>query len=83
MRLEGLIRFLFVVYCVLAGLLLFVAPWSPLWERILVRAPFPATVQLLSHTATRAAASGFGLVHLVWALNDLESFFLAVRPHPR
>ena len=76
MRLEGLITLLFIFYCIAAGLLLILAPWGPLWERILMLAPKGVATQILAHSAARSAASGFGLVHLVWALNDLEGLLI-------
>lgn len=81
MRLGGFFTFVFIFYCVTAGLLLLFAPWGPLWEGILSRFHGAALADLLSLPLARAAVSGFGLVHLVWALNDLESLFLLPKPY--
>ncbi len=80
MRLGGFIILLFVFYCITAGLLLIFAPWGPLWQRILVLVP-DVTNPFFTHPTARAAVSGFGLVHLVWALNDLESLFVLANPY--
>lgn len=81
MRLGGLITFLFILYCVTAGMFLVFAPWGPLWERVLTPASAGLAADLLSLPVVRAAASGFGLVHLIWALNDLEGLFLLPKPY--
>lgn len=73
MRVQALIRFLFVQYCIAAGVLLLVAPWNMLWERLLLQLPVGSLWDLASHSWLRGAVSGFGLVHLVWAFHDLET----------
>lgn len=80
MRLDGLIRFLFIQYCIAAGVLLIVAPWSQLWERMLVLLPYGVLPQVVGHSAARGAVSGFGLVHLTWAFHDLGGLLLQKKP---
>ncbi len=83
MRFEGLFRFLFIQYCVVAGILLLIAPWSMLWQRFLLELP-PGTLRFaLALPALQAGVSAFGLVHLVWAFHDLESLLLLKKDHDR
>ena len=65
-------RALFILYCVEAGVLLVMAPWSPAWDTSIFRLPGTGLQEILLHTWVRSAISGFGLVHLVWAAHDLE-----------
>jgi hypothetical protein len=73
MRNDALFRILFVLYCVEAGVFLVLAPWSPVWGRTLAQLPISTTLQnLLQQPLVRGAVTGFGLVHLVWAIHDLQ-----------
>ncbi len=73
MRNDALFRILFVLYCVEAGVFLVLAPWSPAWARILTQLPVSAAVQsLLLQPLVRGGVTGFGLVHLVWGIHDLQ-----------
>ncbi len=74
MRLESAFRVLFFVYCLEAGLLLAVLPWTASWERFAVGIAVPELARLAASGAARGALCGFGLVHLVWALHDLDGF---------
>lgn len=80
MRADPLFRILFVVYCVEAGLLLLVSPWTPTWERLLIVAPWAAVRELALAPALRGLVSGFGAVHLLWGLHDVD---LLLRRLPR
>jgi hypothetical protein len=71
MRIQGLLRLFFIVYCMEAGFFLLLGPWSPGWDRVVLELPSPALRALFLHPAWRGAVSGFGLVHLVWSLHDL------------
>ena len=65
-------RFLFIIYCVEAGVFLLLAPWSGAWDRMALELP-AAGLRLLSlHPVVRGAVSGFGMVHLVWGAHDLD-----------
>ena len=77
MRAESWFRFLFVIYCLEAGLFLVVAPWTEAWERIVLLVPFAFPRLLLSLSWMRGLVSGFGLIHLVWAAHDVD---LILRP---
>lgn len=80
MRLDPLFRILFVVYCVEAGLFLLVSPWTPSWERLIAIVPWAALHGLALAPALRGLISGFGVVHLLWALHDVD---LMLRRLPR
>ncbi len=72
MRAESLFRLLFVVYCVEAGLFLLVSPWTPSWSRLFELLPWAQLRHLALAPWARGAIAGFGLVHLIWALHDLD-----------
>lgn len=74
MRLDPLLRVLFLLYCVEAGLFLFVTPWLFSWDRSWLQVPSPTLRALFLHSATRGAVSGFGLVHLIWGAHDLGAW---------
>ena len=71
MRLEPFFRWLFVLYCVEAGVFLVLAPWSLLWDRGCFSLPLPSLRQVCLHPLVRGGVTGFGLVHLVWGAHDL------------
>lgn len=71
MRWVAVVRVLFVVYCVEAGIIFTWLPWTRGWEQQIVALTGPALHQLVLHPFTRGAVSGFGLVHLVWAAHDV------------
>ena len=74
MRLDSLSRILFLIYCVEAGAVFLVVPWGAAWDRTIVQIPFEGLRHLLLHPMIRSLISAFGVVHFVWALNDLDSF---------
>jgi hypothetical protein len=78
-RAESWFRFLFVLYCLEAGLFLVLAPWTEAWERVVLLLPLGFLRQLLGLSWIRGLVSGFGLVHLVWAAHDVD---LILRPPP-
>lgn len=73
MGLDQLVRFIFVLYCTTAGVVLLLAPWTPGWDLMLAHLP-QIGLRWLSLPLLRGALSGFGLVHLVWGLHDLRVF---------
>jgi hypothetical protein len=89
-RLDSAFRVLFFVYCLEAGLFLVVLPWTPTWERLTLVAPAMAWRAWLGDGGLgagwlgagwlRGLASGFGLVHVVWAAHDLDEFLRRARP---
>lgn len=67
---EALFRFVFVFYTTTVGLVLFLAPWTPGWDPLVVQLPTPLA-RALTLPIARGALSGFGLVHLVWTAHDV------------
>lgn len=71
MRIHGLLRAFFIIYCIEAGFLLLFGPWSPGWDHTVLLLPSAPLRHLMLHPMFRGAVSGFGLVHLVWSMHDL------------
>jgi hypothetical protein len=84
MRSGTFLRVLFVLYCIEVGVMLLLVPWSPAWDRAVIQVPSLAVHNLLLHPAMRGALSGFGLVHLVWGVHDLDRWLArrGVRARP-
>lgn len=72
MRSSFVFRILFILYCVEAGTFLVLAPWSTVWDRTLIQIPFDLLRTAVLHPFSRAAVTGFGLIHLVWGAHDLD-----------
>lgn len=72
MRSLLLYRILFILYCVEAGTFLVLAPWSTVWDRMLIQVPVDLLRTTGLHPVFRAAVTGFGLIHLVWGAHDLD-----------
>ena len=70
MDMDRVVRYVFVLYCATVGVVLVVIPWSPGWDRMLSH--LPAGFEMLRLPLLRGALSGFGLVHLVWCVHDLQ-----------
>lgn len=73
MRLEALVRVLFALYCVEAGILLTVVPWTAIWDRAWIVVPVSLLRQALLSPWGRGAVTGFGLIHLVWGSHELAA----------
>jgi len=72
MRLDLLSRILFIIYCVEAGAVFFLVPWGAAWDRTVVQIPFEAARSVLLSPWFRSLVTAFGVLHLVWAVNDLD-----------
>ena len=70
MSMERVVRFVFVLYCATVGAVLVLIPWSPAWDRMLSH--LPVGFEILRLPLLRGGLSGFGLVHLVWCVHDLQ-----------
>ncbi|HVT19049.1 MAG TPA: hypothetical protein VHQ90_23070 [Thermoanaerobaculia bacterium] len=79
MRLNALFRVFFVLYCVEAGLFLLLAPWSSGWDRAVLHIPVAALRSLFLLPVLRGAMSGFGLVHLLWSVHDVQELIVRWR----
>lgn len=73
MRTATLLSLCFALYCLEAGLLLLFAPWSPVWDRMILQLPIAWLRVFLLGGVGRSAITGFGLVHVVWGLHDLQA----------
>ncbi len=71
MALERLYLFTFVIYCTTVGTVLVMMPWSPAWDQLLLHLPFD-DIRLLQSPWLRGLLTGFGLVHLIWSVHDLN-----------
>lgn len=72
MRADLFTRIVFILYCIEAGIFLCWAPWSGFWERSLGGLPSLRLAALMLDPWARGAVTGFGLVHLVWGIHDLQ-----------
>ena len=73
---SGLItRLLFISYCLEAGMFLLMVPWSPAWDRTVAMIPMLGLGAVLRSTFGRATLSGFGAIHLIWGIHDLDSLW--------
>ncbi len=79
MTARGIFGFLFVLYCVEAGTLLVMAPWSGYWERLVAGLPVIELQLLALRPWVRGAVTGFGLVHLIWGAHDLDAWLNSLR----
>ena len=73
-RAARVLKLLEVFYLLEAGAFLFMAPWSRLWvERVVSRSPLAA--QPMLHSAYfRGFIAGIGLLHVFFALRELNVF---------
>lgn len=74
---DRLLRFVFILYCTSVGGVLVTLPWSVSWNIMSAHLPL-AVARWLEEPMFRGLISGFGLVHLVWALHDTAQL---TRPH--
>lgn len=65
-----------VVSTLLVGLILTVAPWTPLWDANYLLSPHPALRVLLLSAFTRGAVSGLGLINIVLALHEVHQYLM-------
>lgn len=72
MRSDPLLRVLFVIYCLEAGLFLVLSPWTGSWGRLGALLPWGALREIVLATWYRGLIASFGVVHLLWALHDLD-----------
>jgi len=59
-----------VISSLLVGVILVVAPWTPLWDANYLLQPYPALRPLLLSAVTRGIVSGLGVVNIVLALHE-------------
>ena len=69
--------FLSVLSSLLVGLILAVAPWTPLWDGNYLLQPHPLLRSLLLSPFARGAVTGLGLVNLLLALHEAHQHLAA------
>jgi hypothetical protein len=82
-RFDSLFRILFVIYCLEAGVFLALAPWTAAWEQLALLLPVGALRAALTQPWLRGLVTGFGAVHIVWAVHDIDLAFRRSSPHAR
>ena len=75
---RPILSFIYLLYCVEAGIFLILAPWSALWIRTAF-AQAPALHRLLMSGHVRGAVSALGCLMILTALVDFAGFCRAVR----
>ena len=73
-------RLIFIVYFLEVGLLLAIAPWSPLWDRNYFVHLWPALEVLVGNGYVRGAVSGLGVLNLAAAVTECLGFFRPKAP---
>lgn len=61
-----------ILSSLLVGVVLVVAPWTPLWDANWLLQPWPGLRGIALSPFTRGAVTGLGLVNLLLALCDLR-----------
>jgi hypothetical protein len=74
--------FLSIVSSLLVGLILAVAPWTPLWDANYLLSPNPTLRVLLLSAFTRGAVSGLGLINILLALHEAHQHLLTPGERP-
>ncbi len=72
------LHFLYLLYCVEAGIFLILVPWSLLWTHSYF-AQIPGLGDLLLSGYVKGAVTAFGLLHLLVASRDFLAFCRAVK----
>jgi len=83
MRYATIVKILFILYAVEAGIFLIMAPWSVNWDQAVIQVPADWFRAFALHPVVRSAVTGFGLVHLIWGAHDLEAWLASWRPRDR
>jgi hypothetical protein len=74
-RFESLYRVLFLIYCLEAGLFLTFSPWSAAWDRLAMLLPLGFLRAAFLAPWARGLFTGFGVVHLLWIVHDVDLWF--------
>jgi hypothetical protein len=74
--------FLSVLSAFLVGVVLSVAPWTPLWEANYLLHPYSWLRALALSSFTRGAVTGLGLANLVLAFHEAHQYLAGPREHP-
>ena len=79
MRLDLISRILFIIYCVEAGAVFFLVPWGAAWDRTIFQISPDGWRSVFLHPLFRSLITAFGVLHLVWAINDLDLLLMRWR----
>jgi hypothetical protein len=74
--------FLSALSSLLVGLVLILAPWTPLWEGNAFLQPSTLLRAALLSPLTRGAVSGLGLVNILLALDEVRQLIVGPRRLP-
>ncbi len=75
---RPLLYFVYLLYCVEAGIFLCLVPWSRIWANSYF-VQMPALRALLLSGYLRGAVSALGFLHLMAAANDFLAFCRALK----
>jgi hypothetical protein len=75
---RPVLHFLYLLYCIEAGIFLLLVPWSIVWTHSYF-AQIAALRDLLLSGFVRGAVSGVGVLHLIVGSVDFLAFCRAVR----
>jgi hypothetical protein len=73
------VTLLFAVYCLEAGIFFVVAPWTAFWVQHPLLHSAPAVAAIVDNSFFRGLISGFGLAHLVVAVQEVHTYFFTRR----
>jgi hypothetical protein len=68
-------RVIFIAYFFEVGVLLTLAPWSPLWDRNYFMQVWPAVAAIVGNYFFRGAVSGLGLINVVAGCAEVIGLF--------
>lgn len=75
---RPILHFFYLLYCVEAGIFLFLAPWSVLWFRISL-SQVPALREILMTGQVRGGVSAMGILLLLAGMIDFIEYCRVLR----
>jgi len=75
---RPLLNFLYLLYCLEAGIFLLLVPWSRIWTNSYF-AQMPALRVILLSGYSRGAVSALGILHILLAAKDFLVFCRTLR----
>jgi hypothetical protein len=70
-----------VLSSLLVGVVLAIAPWTPLWDANYLLHPHPALRALMLAPFTRGAVTGLGIVNIVLAVHEAHRYLVEGGEH--
>lgn len=71
MLIQFVLRLLVAAYLIEAGLVLTIAPWTPLWENNYFAQAWPSVGVMMASAYVQGAVTGVGLITLTAGVRDL------------